>query len=123
MNYYRVADLLGSQHAPVDLNRFPHSWMSFRLRADFMESGLQRELISRRLAFVSNALGNSRVDGNKISDIFADLYGKLLDSVPYIPGQRSTAESDADRERMRLIEEYSKMVAEKQAGEEGQRNG
>ena len=123
VNYYRVADLLGSQHAPVDLNRFPHSWLSFRLRADFMESELEWKFVAARLLVVGNALGNARADVHKVSDIFAGLYRRLSDSIPYISGQRSSAESQADRDRAKLIEEYEKMVIETRSTQKGTSDG
>jgi len=116
VNYYRVADLLGSQHAPVDTTLFPHSWFSFRIRADFREKEVLRGLLYSRLGMVSGFMGNSRADIHKASDIFADLFRKLIDSIPYL--SEGAQASGVEQERMHLIEAYNKMVADRKAREE-----
>jgi len=77
-----------------------------------MELNITREWAALQLLSFSNVLGNPGLNTSKAENIFADLYGKLHDSIPYFKQVVGDARSDIDRQREELTKAYLKMVEE-----------
>ena len=104
--------MLGSTHAPVDTNLFPHSWGSFSLRSRFREMEISRRMMELRILSFSGVLSSPGLDRDKVENIFTDLYDKLRDSIPYLKHLSGPGKSSIDEEREKLVEAYWKMVEE-----------
>jgi len=99
-----VADLLGANHAPLDVRRFPHSAITFSVYAEFRESQLQHMLLMAQLSAFGPILGNSFLDLRKSSKHISDLYSSLYRSIPYMSGAHKV-NSDT-LERKEFIKQY-----------------
>lgn len=113
--------MLGAQRAPLDLRRFPHSAITFRVYTDFRERTLMRELFTARFVAFSSILGNSFVDGKKLSGSISDLYSAVYSSIPYV--NASSGRSASDSERKDFMEQFWQMRKQLLKQEDGKGDG